>query len=44
MSAITIRGEKEIVSKARIIEKLLESIEKKAYDLAKNANKMYDTK
>ena len=44
MSAITIRGEKEIVQRARIVEKLLESIEKKAYQLAKNANKMYDTK
>ena len=44
MSAITIRGEKEIVQRARIVEKLLESIEKKAYNLAKNANKMYDTK
>jgi len=44
MSAITLRGEKEIVSRARIIEKLLESIEKQAYDLVNNAKKMYDTK
>ncbi len=44
MAAITTRGEKEIVTKARIVEKLLESIEKKAYDLAKASKKMYDTK
>ena len=44
MAAITTRGEKEIVSKARQVEKLLESIERKAYDLAKASEKMYDTK
>ena len=44
MAAITTRGEKEIVTKARLVEKLLESIEKKAYDLAKASKKMYDTK
>ena len=44
MAAITTRGEKEIVSKARQVEKLLESIERKSYDLAKASKKMYDTK
>ena len=40
----SIRGEKEMVSKARVIEKLLDSIEKKTYDLVKASKKMYDTK
>ena len=44
MAAISIRGEKEMVSKARVIEKLLDSIEKKTYDLVKASKKMYDTK
>ena len=44
MAAISIRGEKEMISKARVIEKLLDSIEKKTYDLVKASKKMYDTK
>ena len=41
MAAISIRGEKEMVSKARVIEKLLDSIEKKTYDLVKASKKIY---
>ena len=41
---IAMRGEKEIISKARIVEKLLDSLEKRAYDLVKGSKKMYDAK
>ena len=44
LAAISTRGQKEITAKARVVEKLLDSLEKKAYDLAQGAKKIYNSK
>ena len=44
LAAISTRGQKEITAKARVVEKLLDSLEKKAYDLAQGSKKIYNSK
>jgi hypothetical protein len=40
---VAFRGEKRIIAQARTMEKLLDSVEKRAYDLAKANQKYYDS-
>ena len=44
ISAVALQGQKTIVANARVLDKLLESLEKRAYDLAKANEKLYNTK
>ena len=44
MAAVSLQGQKTIVANARVLDKLLESLEKRAYDLAKVNEKLYNTK
>jgi hypothetical protein len=41
---VAFRGEKEIRKQARVFEKLLDSVEKRAYNLAQANQKLYNTK
>ena len=44
LAAISTRGQKEITTKARLVEKLLDSLETQAYKLADGAKKIYNSK
>jgi len=44
LAAISTRGQKEITSKARVVEKLLNSLETQAYKLAEGSKKIYNSK
>jgi len=44
LASISTRGQKEITSKARVVEKLLGSLETQAYKLAEGSKKIYNSK